>query len=115
MIYKRGQHYHLDVTIHGVRYREGLETTDRREALGLEKKRVGEIQAGKRASKSGREFARKAFIAATDLFIEDRKPHVAERTCVLERNLLSPLRRFFGERPLLRIRAEDIAAYQRTR
>ena len=115
MIYKRGKHWHMDVMVHGVRYREALDTTDRREALGLEKKRVGEIQAGKGASKSGREFARKPFAEAADLFLEDRKPHVAERTCVLERNLLSPLRRFFGERPPLRIRAEDVAAYQRTR
>src|SRR5580693_6483898 len=115
MIYKRGGHWHLDVTMCGVRYREGLHTTDRREALRLEKKRVGEIQAGKGASKSGREFARKPFGVAADEFLEERKPHVAERTYVLERNLLSPLRKFFGERPPLRVRAEEIAAYQRTR
>ena len=40
---------------------------------------------------------------------------VAERTYVLERNLLSPLRKFFGGRLLLRIKAEDISAYQRSR
>lgn len=44
MIYKRQKHWHMDVTINGVRYREGLDTTDRREALRLEKKRVWEIQ-----------------------------------------------------------------------
>jgi hypothetical protein len=59
MIYKRKAHWHMDVTIHGVRYREALDTTDRREAVRLEKKRVAEILAGKAASKSGREFARK--------------------------------------------------------
>ncbi len=116
MIYKRcKKHYHMDVTIHGVRYREALDTTDRREALALEKKRVGEIQQGKNASPTGREFARKPFGAAADQFLQERKPHVADRTAVLERNLLSPLRKFFGERPLLRLRAEDIASYQRTR
>jgi hypothetical protein len=51
----------MDVVISGVRYREALKTTDRREAATLEKKRVGEIQQGKGVSKSGREFARKPF------------------------------------------------------
>ena len=115
MIYKRAGYWHLDVTVHGVRYREALDTTDRREALTLEKKRVAEILAGKAASKSGREFARKPFSEAADQFLEDRKPHVAARTYQLERNLLKPLRRFFGEGSLLRVRAENIAAYQRTR
>jgi integrase len=115
MIYKRGKQYHMDVTVHGVRYREALGTTDRREAPNLEKKRIAEIQAGKGASKSGRQFARHPFVIAADQFLEERKPHVAERTYVLERNLLSPQRKFFGERPLLRFRAEDIAAYQGAR
>jgi integrase len=115
MIYKRGNHWHMDVMVHGVRYREALETTDRREASSLEKKRVAEIQAGKAASKTSRDFARRPFTEAADQFLEERKPHVAERTYVLERNLLSSLRKFFGERPLLHIKAEDISAYQRSR
>jgi integrase len=114
-VYKRGGNWHMDVTIHGVRYREGLDTTDRREALGLEKKRVAEIQAGKAASKGGREFARKQFSEAADQFLEGRKPHVAARTYQLERNLLRPLRKFFGQVPLRRVRAEDVEAYQRVR
>lgn len=103
------------MTTHGVRYREALDTTDRREALGLEKKRVAEIQAGKGASKSGRDFARKPFTSAADIFLDERKPQVAHRTYVLERNLLSPLRKFFGERVLLRIKPEDVTAYQQQR
>jgi hypothetical protein len=43
MISKRESHWHMDVTINSVRYREALHTTDRREALALEKKRVAEI------------------------------------------------------------------------
>lgn len=72
MIYKRLNYWHMDVTVHGVRYREALDTTDKREALTLEKKRVAEILAGKAASKSGREFARKPFREAADQFLEDR-------------------------------------------
>jgi integrase len=115
MIYKRKNHWHLDVQVNGVRYREALDTTDKREALALEKKRVTEIQAGKAASKSGREFARKPFSESSKLFLEDRKGHVAERTIQFERERLKPLAAFFGEKPLLRIGAEDIAAYQRAR
>jgi tetrahydromethanopterin S-methyltransferase subunit F len=115
MIYKRGQHWHLDITVNGVRYREALKTTDRREASALEKKRVGEIQAGKAASKSGREYARKPFGEAADQFLEERRSHVAERTMQFERERLKALRKFFGERPLLRITARDIAAFQKSR
>ena len=61
MIYKRKKHWHMDVTVAGVRYREALNTTDRREALNLEKQRVAEIQAGKGSSLTGRQFARKPF------------------------------------------------------
>ena len=115
MIYKRGGHWHVDVTVHGVRYREALDTTDRREALALEKKRVGEILAGKAASKSGKDFARKPFIEAATVYIEHRKGRVAERTTQLEIEKLRPLKRFFGDKPLLRIKADEIAAYQKAR
>src|SRR5712692_2316666 len=99
-IFKRGKHWHMDVMVHGVRYREALDTTDKREALTLEKKRVAEILAGKAVSKTGREFARRPFGEAADQFLEDRKPHVAPRTHQLERNLLRTLRKFFGQTPL---------------
>ena len=115
MIYKRGKNWHMDVTVNGVRYREALDTTDKREAKELEKDRIAAIKQGRGASKSGREFARMPFKAAANQFLEDRKPHVAARTYVLERNLLSPLRKFFGEKALLRIKAEDISTYQHER
>jgi integrase len=105
----------MDVTINGQRYREALHTTDRREALALEKTRVSEIQQGKGASLTGRDFARKGFTTAADQFLDERRPHVAEKTYVLERNLLSPLKRFFNDAPVGRIRADRIAAYQRER
>lgn len=115
MIYKRDKHWHMDVTISGVRYREALDSTDRREALALEKKRVAEIQQGKAASKSGREFARRPFSEAATAYLEARKPHVSERTIQFETERLKPLSAFLGDRPLLRVKAEDIAAYQKAR
>ncbi len=115
MIYKRNNTWHMYACLNGVRYRESLHTTDRREASRLEKKRVGEIQQGKGASRSNRSFARKPFSEAADEYLEDRKASTAERTQQLERERLKPLRAFFKSKSLLRIRAEDIAAYQRTR
>jgi integrase len=122
MIYKRGKHWHLDVTINGVRYRETLltpeepfGTTDHKAAKRREKERIAEIHDGRGASPTGRDFARKPFGVAADVFLEDRKPHVSERTHQLERNLLVPLRKHFGERALVRIKADDIGGYQRSR
>ena len=67
------------------------------------------------ASKSGKEFAHKPFRESAKLFLEEQKPHVAQRTSQFQRERLKPLERFFGEKPLIRFKAEDIAAYQRHR
>ena len=115
MIYKRQGHWHLDVTINGVRYREALDTTDKREAKEREKDRIAAIKQGRGASKSGREFARKPFSEAATTYLEERKPHVAERTMQFENERLVPLRKHFGEKPLLRLKAEDVARYQTAR
>jgi integrase len=115
MIYKRIGHWHLDVTIHGVRYREALNTTDKRQAKELEKNRIAEIKQGKNASKTGREFARKPFHEAVKVYLEEREPHVSERTMQFEKERLGPLVKHFGENPLLRFKAEDVSGYQKVR
>ena len=115
MIYKRIGHWHIDVTINGVRYREALDTSDKREAKELEKNRIAEIKQGKGASKTGRAFARRPFSEAAAAYLDERKPHVAERTMQFEKERLGPLSKHFGEKPLLRFKAEDIAAYQTAR
>jgi integrase len=114
-VYKRGMNWHMDVAVGGVRYREPLRTTDKREAKDLEKQRVAEILAGKGSSIAGRSFARLQFCDAADKLIEERKPHVAPRTQDLDRERSKPLRKHFGSRPLNRITAGDIATYQRAR
>src|SRR5258706_15330096 len=100
MIYKRGKHYHLDIVISGVRYREALDTTDKRQAKEFEKDRIAAIKQGKGASKTGREFARKPFGEAATIYLEERKPHVSERTIQFEKERLKPLARHFGESSL---------------
>jgi len=115
MIYKRGDFWHMDVTVNGVRYREALDTSDKREALRLEKERVKDILQGKGATLAGRDFARKPFSEAVKVFLDERKGHVSARTLQIEEQRLRPLKRFFGDRPVIRIKAEEIATFQRSR
>jgi len=81
----------------------------------LEKDRIAEIKQGKRASISGKDFARRPFGDAADAFLEERRLHVSPRTYQLDSERLRPLRTFFGDRLLIRIKADDIAAFQRAR
>src|ERR1017187_7971278 len=97
MIYKRKQHWHLDAMVNGTRYREALDTTDRRQAKELEKNRIAEIKQGKGASKTGRVFARKPFSEAAAAYLEERRPHVAAGTVKLEKARLRPLCRQFSD------------------
>ncbi len=114
MIYKRKGHWHLDVTIQGVRYREALDTHRQATSEGTgEGSHRGEFKQGKGASKTGREFARKPFSEAATVYLEERKPHVSERTMQFEKERLKPLCKHFGEKPLLRFKAEDVAATRR--
>jgi integrase len=115
MIYKRGGHWHMDVMVHGVRYREALDTTDKRAALNKEKERVSEIQQGKVTSPEGKAFARRPFTEAADAWVEDRKGHIADNSIAFERERLKPLKRYFIDKPLLKIRADDIRGYQKGR
>src|SRR5262245_50960646 len=104
MLYKRQDTWHMDVTINGLRYRESLKTSDKREAATLENRRIAEIQQGQGASKSGRQFARMPFNEAAQEYIDTRKPHVSPRTHQLDTERMKPLKKYF-EKPPLRIRA----------
>ncbi len=115
MVYKRGKHYHMDVMVDGVRYREGLGTTDRREALAKEKDRIGEIKAGKVAAPAGRAFSRLGLSAAADQYKTEREGKVAERTIQFETERLKPLKKYFGDRPVRTIKPEHVASYQKSR
>ncbi|MDQ2947826.1 MAG: hypothetical protein M3Y27_18145 [Acidobacteriota bacterium] len=115
MIYKRKQFWHMDVTVNGIRYREAPDTTGRKQATVLERDRIAQIEQGKAISVAGRDFAKKPFIEAAQMHLEDRKGRVAPRTSQFESERLKPLCGYFGEKALLRIRADDIAAYQKMR
>jgi integrase len=114
MIYKRGDSWHMDITVSGVRYRESLNTTDKREAKDKEKDRIAAIKSGKGTSRSGRDLARKPIAEAAQQYLEERKPHTSAQTQRLEKERLKPVLKHF-DKPLARVRAEHIAAYQTKR
>ena len=105
----------MDVTVGGTRYREALDTTDKREALKLEKKRIGELQQGVGTSSKIGDFSRLPFSKAGPTYVERRKGRVAERTTQLDSERLVPLTKFFAERTLRKITANEIAGYQNQR
>jgi integrase len=115
MVYKRGNNWHVDVTVNGERYREALHTSDRREALALEKKRIAELQQGKGHTAADKDFARASFKDAAEAFIAERIGHVAQRTIQFERERVKPLSEFFGDKTITKIRADDVRAYQKMR
>lgn len=98
-----------------IRTGETVDTTDKREAQALAKKPLGEIQQGKAASNSGREFARKPFGDAAKVYQGERQGHVAERTIQFEGERRRPLAAYFQDRPLFRVKAAEIAGYQKQR
>jgi integrase len=114
-LWKRGKTWWADVTVNGTRYRESLQTEDKREARNLEKELVGRIQAGRIATAAGKAFARIPFKQAADLYLSERERRVSERTIQFEKERLAPLRKHFADKPVGRITAADIAGYQQAR
>jgi integrase len=112
---KRGQTWWADVTVNGQRYRESLQTTDRREAVSRERALVRRIDEGRLGTASNKSYARLGFSEAGDTYVAGRKGRVAERTTQFEKERLVPLRRYFKNLPLSKITAERIAAYQQAR
>ena len=114
-LWKREKTWWADVTVCGTRYRESLKTTDHREARSLEKELVAKIQSGKVAAPKGKAYARLPFAEAAAQYLDQRKKRLAERTIQFETERLVPLNKYFGNRSLGRITADDIAAYQQVR
>ena len=72
---KRGNTWHTDFFIDGVRYRQSLKTTDWREAQKEERRLLKSAEAGKLAASGRRKaFARMAFKDAAQQFTQDRAP-----------------------------------------
>jgi integrase len=109
-LYKRGKTWWTDFSVNGQRFREGLDTTDWREAQAKEKELISLATQGKLAV-APMQFARMAFGAAADRHVEDKEPRVAPRSIQTEKERLKPLRAFFGATSLNRISADAVRRY----
>lgn len=114
-LWKRGDTWWADVTVHGQRVRQSLKTTDKREARSLEKELVSQIHQSKAGSPAGKSFARLPFDQAADQYLGRRKDRVRPRTIQFEKERLVQLKKYFANRPLGRITSEHIAVYQQER
>jgi integrase len=113
-MYKRGAIWWARFTINGVKYRQSLDTNDRREALDKEKVLIGQACEGKLAL-PGIPFGRLNFGEAIDQYIADRKPRVAQKTFQTEIERGKIVKAKLGSLPLKKVRAEIVLAYLRTR
>ena len=52
--------------------------------------------------------------ACAEAFLEERETHVAPRTHQFENERLKPLKKYFGDKAVLRIKATDISRYQKS-
>lgn len=112
---KRGDWWHFDKKIDGVRYREPLNTSDWRDVSDLVNHRIAETKAGRMASPAGKTFARLTLTQAAEVYKSERQGNVSDRTSQFDCERSKPLVRHFGEKAVRTFKPEDIAAYQRAR
>lgn len=108
---KRGDHYHMDRMINGVRHRESLDTTSYEHARELEDKRVAEIRKSSTVARDGA-LRRRGFVAAADEYFRAKKGTYADSSYYLEKQQSKPLVRFFGDEPMRKINLGRLEAYR---
>ena len=114
-IYKRNGVYHCDFMVNGDRYRQTLETGDKREATQKERDLIRDAKEGKLASGVTAEFSRLAFAAAADRFLEERSVTVLGSTVKQEGSYFKGMRGAFAGKRLNQIGADDVRQYQASR
>jgi integrase len=112
-IVKRGNTYHVDISVHGIRYRESLETTSWQEAIRRKNELIRRASEGKAAPPAGRgSFASLPLADALDQLVQDRVRWAAERTTRIDRERSKPLKRHMGGVLVRKINAASIRTYQ---
>jgi hypothetical protein len=91
---KRGKTWHTHFFVDGQRFRQSLETSDRREALRKEKNLIAAAKQGK-LSASSEDFARLTFEQAAEKYLLSRLPELAESSQQKERQLLVKPKEYF--------------------
>ena len=71
MLRKRNGTYHCDFTVNGQRYRQTLETGDKREAIQRERDLITRAKEGRLATGTTAEFSRLPFNQAVDKYLTE--------------------------------------------
>jgi len=120
-LYRRNGTYHCDFSVNGQRFRQTLETSDKREAIQVERDLIARAKEGKLASGVTAEFSRLLFCAALDRYLAERairsQARIGEGKPVNPRKtwdgwLTEPLRAFFSAKRLNQITGDDIRQFQ---
>jgi integrase len=115
-LYKRNGIFHCDFSVNGQRYRQTLETADRREAIQRERDLISRAKEGKLASGMTAEFSRLGFEAALDRYLAElcveRQDNAKDPRKSWEGRLTECLRPFFSGKRLNQIAADDVRAFQ---
>jgi len=111
-LWKQNGGYYCDFTVNGERYRQTLETGDRREAIQRERDLMARAKQGKLASGVTAEFSRLAFSLAVDRYLAERSVTVIKATVGQETSHFKPMREFFATKRLNQVSADDIRQYQ---
>ena len=120
-LYKRNGIFHCDFSVNSQRYRQTLETADRREAIQRERDLISRAREGKLASGVTAEFSRLLFCAALDRYLAERA--IRSQTKPTDGKALDPrktwdgwvtepLRDFFSAKRLNQITADDVRQFQ---
>jgi hypothetical protein len=103
-LYKRNGIFHCDFSVNGQRYRQTLETGDRREAIQRERDLISRAKEGKLASGMTAEFSRLGFEAALDRYLAElcveRQDNAKDPRKSWEGRLTECLRPFFSGKRL---------------
>lgn len=108
-LYKRGGTWWADFSLGTRRFRISLKTSDRREAVRREKRRIGEAQNGGGLIPSN--VAKLAVSEAGEVYTARRRTEVSSSTVRLETDALKQVRRHLGTSLLGSLTPETISAY----
>jgi integrase len=107
-IYKRASTWWTDFTVNERRYRVPLKTSDRREALRLEKLKISQAQGG--GLLPGK-VAKLTIIEAAELYLRRRESEVSASTVRLETDALKQVKRHLGETHLGQLTLDSLGTY----
>jgi integrase len=115
-LYKRHKTWHVDAVVNGVRYRESLGTTDKREAKKLERERCEQLKdRAPDPTKRTKAYGAMTVEMAVKAYTSERRAQVSPRMAAYWTEQARPLAAFFKTLKLKNITPAHLADYQNHR